>query len=77
MKGLFTRSLAEYWRSVSPTAPAQPRPVRPLSYSQRLLCLLLTILAAPLLLLGFLLVGERPGRPKPKGATHLAPVGSP
>ena len=71
LPGLFTRSRAESWRKT------QPRPVRQLSFSQRALCLLLTLLAAPLLLLGFVLLGERPARPKPNGATHLAPVGSP
>jgi hypothetical protein len=40
------------------------RPVRKLSYSQRLLCLLLTIVIAPFLLLAFLLVGERPSLTK-------------
>ena len=57
MSGLFTRDLAEAWRA---TAPAQPRPVRKLTRTQHLLAILLWVCCIPLLLLGFLLVGELP-----------------
>lgn len=57
MKGLFTRNLAEAWRS---TAPAPARPARPLTRSQYVLACLLWVACIPLLLLAFLLLGERP-----------------
>jgi hypothetical protein len=57
MHGLFTRSLAEAWRS---TTPAPARPVRKLTRTQHLLAILVWVCCIPLLLLAFLLLGERP-----------------
>jgi hypothetical protein len=57
MKGLFTRSLAETWRA---TNPAPTPAVRQLTRSQRVLVALLWVLLIPFLLLGFLVLGERP-----------------
>lgn len=57
MKGLFTRHLAEAWRSTSATPT---RPARPLTRSQYVLACVLWVCCIPLLLLAFLVLGERP-----------------
>lgn len=68
------RELAAFLAHQPRVLPLYPRP-RPMSRTRRLVCLALLLVLAPLLLLAFVLMGERPRR-RPTPAKQTSQPGS-